>query len=495
MVKDEQVKLLRTKRMEDKITEQAAVAAAGMSQPTARSWREGPLPSEAKTPRWWRTREDPFDEVWKIDVEPLLETDTRRELKAKTVLWELQQKHPDAINDGHLRTLQRRIRDWRAIYGPDREVYFLQDHPPGHQGAFDFTHATELEVTIGGEPLVHLFFVFRLAFSGWIWIMLAFGETFEALVEGLQGALWELGGSPGEARSDNLSAATHELKRGPGRGLNQRFKAVLDHYEMGSSRIKPGKSNENGGVEKGNDLTKSAIGQELVLRGSRDFESHEQYEAFARAAVSKHINAGAEAKLLVELDHLHELPSTPVPNYTKYTPTVSRFSLARIGGRLYSVPSRLRGHDLVALQYSDVVEVYYGDRLIETMPRLRGDKDVRIDYRHVIWSLVRKPGAFGSYKFREELFPSLTFRRAYDGLSSFPGVWADLEYVRILHLAASTMESSVERALEELLEGGERFDYAQVKAIAAPASSAVPDVKIGAPDLSSYDRLLGSGGA
>lgn len=495
MVNDEQVRLLRRKRMEEKITEQAVAAVAGMSQPTARKWREGPLPSEATKDRWWRTREDPFNAIWRDEIEPLLKADTKRELKAKTILGEIKQKHPDNFGDGHLRTLQRRIRDWRAIQGPDREVYFPQDHPPGREGAFDFTHATELGVTIGGTSLVHLLFVFRLSSSGWIWIQIAYGETFEALVEGLQGALWELEGAPGVVRSDNLSAATHELKRGPGRGLNRRFKAVLDHYGIDSSRIKPGKSNENGGVEKGNDLTKTAIGQELVLRGHRDFESVEQYEAFARAAVDKHINAGAEAKLLVELNHLRELPCSPVPNYTKYTPTVSRFSLARIGGRLYSVPSRLRGHKLVALQYANVVEVYYGDRLIETMPRLRGDKDVRVDYRHVIWSLVRKPGAFARYKFREELFPTLTFRRAFDALSSFSGVWADLEYVRILHLAASTMESQVERALENLLEGGAPFDYARVKAIAAPSPQQVPEVRIGAPDLSSYDHLLGSGGA
>jgi hypothetical protein len=494
MVTNEQVKLLRRKRMDDTITEQAAAATAGMSQPTARKWRDGALPTEAKPPRTWRTRQDPFESVWTTDVVPLLEADTRGKLKAKTVLGELNQKYPGEYGNEHLRTLQRRIRHWRAIHGPDQEVFFVQDHPPGREGAFDFTHSTELEVTIGGELLVHLLFVFRLAFSGWVWIQVAFGETFEALVEGLQGALWELGGSPSVVRSDNLSAATHELKRGPGRGLNRRFGAVLEHYGLDSSRIKPGKSNENGGVEKGNDLVKTAIGQELMLRGHREFDDVEQYEAFARGAVAKHINSLVERKLLVELDQLKDLPSAKVPNYTKYSPRVSKNSLARVGGRLYSVPSRLRGHELLALQYANVIEVYYRDRLIETMPRLRGDKEVRIDYRHVIWSLVRKPGAFGRYKYREELFPSLIFRRAFDALSGFTGMWADLEYVRILHLAASTMESRVEQALEELLEQGEAFDYARVKSIAAPSSPAVPEVKISEPDLSSYDQLLQSTG-
>jgi hypothetical protein len=241
MVTDEQVKLLRKKRMEETITEQAAAASAAMSPPTARKWRQGPMPSDSKTGRWWRTREDPFDQVWLTDIVPLLEADQKRELQARTILGELEDKHPGKFEEGQVRTLQRRIRDWRAIHGPDREIFFPQDHPPGREGAFDFTHATELEITINGVLLVHLLFVFRLSFSGWIWVQVAYGETFEALVEGLQGALWELGGSPSVGRSDNLSAATHELKRSGGRGLNRRFHAVLDHYGMESTRIKPGR--------------------------------------------------------------------------------------------------------------------------------------------------------------------------------------------------------------------------------------------------------------
>jgi len=495
MVRDEQVELLRQKRMDDRFTEQAAAAAAGMSPPTARKWREGLLPSESKEPRWWRTREDPFEEVWQSEVVPLLEADTRRELQAGTVLGELQERHRGEFEDKHLRTLQRRIRDWRAVHGPDREVIFPQDHPPGKEGAFDFTHGTKLEVTIRGELLVHLLFVFRLAYSGWTWVQVAFGETFEALVEGLQGALWQLGGVPAVGRSDNLSAATHELKRGGGRGLNRRFKAVLDHYGTDSSRINPGESHENGGAEKGNDLVKTAIRQELALRGSRDFDTVEDYEAFARAAVAKHINAGAESKLATEREHLSALPPAPVPNYTRFEPKVSKWSLVRVGGRLYSVPSRLIGHVVVVLQYANELKVHYADRLIETMPRLRGDKDVRVDYRHIIWSLVRKPGAFEAYKFREELFPTLTFRLAYDALAGQPGVRADVEYVRILHLAASTMESTVEQALEELLRQGEPFDYMAVKAIAKPEATAVPVLSVPKPDLSKYDRLLSAGGA
>jgi len=195
--------------------------------------------------------------------------------------------------------------------------------------------------------------------------------------------------------------------------------------------------------------------------------------------------------LALERKHLRALPAARVPDYTTYQATVRRWSTIRVGGRAYSVPSRLIGHEVEARQYANEVVVYYAGRLVETMPRLRGDQDVRIDYRHIIWSLVRKPGAFARYRFREELFPSMTFRRAYDQLRRWRGERADIEYVRILHLAASTLETRVERSLAELLAGGESFDYAAVKALAHPEAAEVPVVSIPEPDLAEYDRFLG----
>jgi hypothetical protein len=183
-----------------------------------------------------------------------------------------------------------------------------------------------------------------------------------------------------------------------------------------------------------------------------------------------------------------------VANYTKFLARVARWSTARVAGRHYSVPSRLIGHVVDARQYPDTVEVYYRGQLVETMPRIRGEGGARIDYRHVIWSLVRKPGAFARYRYREELFPSLTFRRAYDQLRAARGDRADVEYVRILHLAASTMEATVEKALDDLLARGAAFDYDAVRALASPERPAVPEVKIQQPDLGAYDRLLVAGG-
>lgn len=492
MVTDEQVRLLWGKRMEGK-TQESAAAIAGMSVRSARKWETGPLPSEVRAERrTWRTRSDPFAEVWESEVVPLLEADEEGVLEAKTILAELRERHPGKFKQGQLRTLQRRFRDWRAEWGPDKEVYFPQEHPPGREGAMDFTHATSLGVRVAGELLVHLLFVFKLSCSGWTWVRLAFGETYEALVEGLQGALWTLEAAPKVIRHDNLSAATHELKRSGGRALTTRFRGVVDHYKMRSTRIRPRKSHENGVAEKNNDLLKRALAQALVLRGSRDFESVVAYQAFLDEVVERVLNRPIAEKLALERPHLQALPSSAVPSYTTYSPKVRCWSTLRIGNRSYSVPSRLIGHEVKVRQYANHLEVYYRDRLVETMPRLRGDQDVRVDYRHVIRSLVRKPGAFARYRYREELFPTLVFRRSYDALRRWRGERADVEYVRILHLAATTLESEVEEALRLLLEVGDRFDYAAVKALAKPEEVKVPTIHIPEPDLSLYDaRYLG----
>jgi hypothetical protein len=492
MVSDEQVGLLRKRRMQGKTLE-AAAATAGMSERTARTWlAEGILPSQAVEGRHWRTRPDPFAEVWDGEILPLLQADEDGGLQARTIMAELERKHPGSFEAGQVRTLQRRMRIWRALSGPEKEVFFPQEHVPGREGAFDFTHASDLGITIQGERFDHLLFEFGLSYSGWFTASIAFGETFEALSAGLQGALFELGGSPAIARSDNLSAATHELKQSSGRGLTGRYHELLEHYRLKSTRIKPGKAHENGVAEQRHYRTKTALDQGLRIRGHRDFSSQGGYAAFVREVVERE-RAKSEARLKEERVLLQPLPSTPLPCYTTFEPRVSCWSTVRVGRRTYSVPSRLIGEEVEARQHPDVVEVRYAGTLVETMPRLRGDKEVKIDYRHVIWSLVRKPGAFARYRYREELFPSLVFRRAYDALVARTER-ADIEYVRILHLAASTMECRVEEALASLLQSGAVFDYAQVAALVQPKRQEHPVVSIPAPDLRSYDRLLAMGG-
>jgi hypothetical protein len=431
--------------------------------------------------------------VWDEEIVPLLLRDEARILQATTLLELLESRHPGRFAPGQLRTLQRRMRDWRAVQGPDREVFFEQVHPPGREAQLDFTHATELGVQIGGVSFEHLLFEFVLSHSGWRFVCLAYGETFEALVDGLQGALWELGGIPEIVRSDNLSAATHELKRSGGRTLNERFAAVLGHYGLRSTRIHPGRSHENGVVEQAHHRLKSALAQALVIRGSHDFQTVAAYEAFVQETVER-MNRRSLTQLAEERAHLRPLPSSRVPAYTVYEVKVRKWSTIRLSNKTYSVPSRLRGHTVEVRQYANEVEVVYGGQVVERMPRLRGGREHRIDYRHVIWSLVHKPGAFARYRYREELFPTSTFRETYDALVRFRGERADVDYVRTLHLAASTLECTVEQTLRELLAERVPFDYATIRERAVAAKPEIPRLATPkVPDLGVFDALLAEG--
>jgi hypothetical protein len=460
-----------------------------MSLRTAREWGAGPAPSATKQLRDWRTRPDPFAAVWPTDVEPLLRSDRKGVLEAKLVLELLRTRYPEQFHPGQARTLQRRFRDWRAQYGPEPEVFFEQVAVPGREGAIDFTHATDLEVTIAGDPFPHLLFEFVLSYSHWTWVAVAFGETFEALVAGLQGALWALGGVPEVLRSDNLSAATHELRTSSGRDLTTRFRAVLDHYRIRSSRITPGRAHENGVAEQAHQRLKSLVAQALLVRGHAAFDDQAAYEAFVQEVVAYWRNRPAAARLAEERVALRALPSAAIPSYTTYYPVVRRWSTIRVAHRTYSVPAQLLGHTVEARVHANAVEVRYRDRIVQTMPRLRKEDEHRIDYRHVIGWLVRKPGAFARYRYREDLYPSVTFRRAYDALVRTHGDRADVEYLRILQLAATAGEARVLEVLARVLDQIGGFDYLTVQAQVAPPVCVVPVIHIPVPDLSVYDAL------
>lgn len=470
-------------------TQAAAAAASSMSLRTAREWDAGPVPSATKQLRDWRTRPDPFAAVWPTDVEPLLLSDTRGVLEAKLVLELLRTRYPKQFHPGQARTLQRRFRDWRAQHGPEPEVFFEQVAVPGREAAIDFTHATDLGVLVAGDPFPHLLFEFVLSYSHWTFVAVAFGETFEALAAGVQGALWALGGVPEVLRSDNLSAATHELKLTSGRALTVRFRAVIDHYGMRSSRITPGRAHENGVAEQANRRLKSLVAQALLVRGHAAFDDLAAYEAFVQEVVAYWRNRPAEARLAEERPALRALPSTAIPSYTTYYPVVRRWSTIRVAHRTYSVPAQLMGHTVEARVHPNVVEVRYRDRLVQTMPRLRKEDEHRIDYRHVIGWLVRKPGAFARYRYREDLYPSVTFRRAYDALARTHGERADIEYLRILQLAATAGEARVLEVLALVIDQVGGFDYLTVQAQVAPPVCVVPVIHIPVPDLAVYDAL------
>jgi len=448
------------------------------------------MPSGIPAQRSWRTRSDPFEEVWESKIVPLLVLDTDRRLEATTILEHLQSNDPDLYADAKLRTLQRRIRDWRAVQGPGKEVFFEQIHELGREAAGDFTHCSDLEVTINGEPFDHLLFDLVLSASSRTGTMIAYSESYEALAAGLERALGQIGGVPKVLRLDNLSAATHDLRNKRGRAVNERFTAVLEHFGMEVSLITPGRPNENGVVEKRNHRLKRVLEQALILRGSHDFGAIAEYEAFVDEVVERRLNRPNQTKFEAEKPHLRPLPRVPLVCYTTWQVKVRKWSTIRVQAKAYSVPSRLIGHTVTVHQHHDHLEVYYAGSLVESLPRARGKHAQAIEYRHVIDSLVRKPGAFRRYRYREELFPTLVFRRAYDRLLQLHGDRADVEYVRILHLAAKTMESKVAAALDDLLTGQEPFDYKIVQGRVEPPPISVPVITIPAPNPAAYDSLL-----
>jgi hypothetical protein len=465
-----------------------AAAKAGMSEPTARKYRKvGRMPRELKKTHDWRTRPDPFTEVWP-EIEGFLERDAG--LQAKTVFEELQRSYPDRFPWGQLRTLQRRFRDWHALRGPEREIFFPQIHSPGEQGQSDFTSMNALGVTIVGTPLKHMIYHFVLPYSNWEYASICYSESFESLSDGLQGALWTLGAVPFAHRTDNLSAATHELIRTRGRGFTARYTELLDHYGMKPSKNNPGNAHENGDAEQAHFRFRNAVDQRMRLLGRRDFATIEEYRDFL-GTIAHERNMSRTEKLQQELERMRPLPARRLDAFREVEATVARSSVVRILHNSYSVPSRLIGHRLKARIYADSIDLFYRGQVVERLERIRGTDNHRIDYRHMVHSLVRKPGAFRRFVYREDMFPSVVFRKTYDALVEKSSKWADLEYLRILHLAAMTLESRVEAALEKLLAEGKVPEYDAVRCLADPAEViAWPQIEIQPPDLTAYDQLI-----
>ncbi|MEW6405300.1 MAG: IS21 family transposase [Chloroflexota bacterium] len=472
-------------------TKAAAADKAGMDEKTSRKYlRMGKLPSEVAQEHTWRTREDPFAEVWE-EVRRKLEINSG--LEAKTLFEDLQRRYQSRFADGQLRTLQRAVKRWRALEGPPKEVFFDQVHHPGRLCQSDFTSMNELDVTITRQPFEHLLYHFVLPFSDWETGTVCFSECFEALSLGFQNALWELGGVPEAHRSDCLTAAVHKLDHPE--EFTQRYAALLRHYGLKGHKTQPNSPHENGDVEQRHFRLKKAVDQALMLRGSRDFDSRKEYEGFL-SAIFKQLNTGRTARLQQELKTFRRLPPRRFPAWRREDVRVSAGSTIRAGRNTYSVDSRLIGEKVRVRLYSEHLEVWYAQKCVERIPRLRGEGKHHIQYRHIIEWLVRKPGAFENYRYREDLFPSLAFRMAYDGLKAqHTAQKAAKEYLNILQLAAAEGESLVEQALGSLLELGGPIHFYEVQMFlnnwkATPGPVAAP-LHIEPVDLRRYDGLLG----
>ncbi len=469
------------------MTKATAAAKAGMCEKTARKYLKSDLlPSQTKKVRTWRTREDPFAEVWP-EIETMLCIDGS--LMAKTVFDYLCRKHPGKFQEGQLRTLQRKMKNWKVEKGPAREVMFPQERSPGVQCQSDFTCMNDLNVLIANQPFDHLLYHFVLPYSKWEWGEVCFSESMEALRGGLQNALWTLGGVPREHRTDNLGAAIKNS--GDTKEFNAAYQGVMDHYRMKPSRNYPGNGHENGSVEQAHYRLKLAIDQELLLRGSRNFKDRARYTQFLQDLMIRR-NKGRQARLTDEMGVLGELPSKRLEDFNVVEVRVSKFSTISVRRNAYSIDSRLIGHKVKVRIYADVLEVWFNQRKIETLPRLRGRGGHHINYRHVIESLVRKPGAFADYKYRSDMFPRFNFKLAYDWLQQHRGAQADSEYVQILYLAAQHSEEKVGQACRSLLKSGKGLTRKAV--VAAMGSNREPEVIMLAPPTAhpaDYDGLLG----
>ena len=486
MITDRQVRQLR-KLLAAGETLSRAAWKTGMDRKTARKHRTGKLPSERAADHDWRTREDPFADVWDSVFEQL---EANPDLQAKTLFQWLQRTHPGRFEDGQLRTFQRGIKRWRATRGPQKEVFFSQVHQPGQLCASDFTYMNDLRVTIQGHPFDHLLYHFVLTYSNWEWATVCFSESFESLSEGLQEALWQLGGVPARHRSDRLSAAVNNLS--DQREFTQRYQALMNHYGLSMEKTNPRQAHENGDVESLHRHLKKAIEQALMLRGSRDFESRKAYETFLQE-ILKQKNAGRRRRLNEELTQLHPLPARRLESFKRVRVGVSQGSLIRVQRNIYSVHSRLIGEEVEVRVYGDHLEVWYAQQRLEDLPRLRGVHKHHINYRHVIDWLVRKPGAFENYRYRDDLFPTSRFRMAYDELRErHSSAVASRQYLRILQLAARDNETAVDDALRLLLGEGMTVEADQVERLLHEDDSIPPvtEVAVDEPDLFSFDSLL-----
>lgn len=353
----------------------------------------------------------------------------------------------------------------------------------------DFTHMTSLGVTLGGVAFPHLLYHLVLPYSNVEAVRVCFSESFEALAEGMEQGLWQLGGVPLTHRTDHLGAALRPLDGAGRQEFRERYLALLAHYGMEASANTAGEAHQNGDVEQGHYRFKEATDQALRVRGSRDFADRANYDQFVQHLVRQR-NLTRARRFVEEQAALRPLPALPLSPARELRVRVSRFSTIQVLGNTYSVPSRLLGVALLVRVRAETLTAYVGTTPVCTMPRLIGRRQHAINYRHVIWSLVRKPGAFATYRYRQDLFPSLLFRRTYDRLCQSGPTQADREYLQVLALAAGTGESAVEAALTLLLEAGRLPTAAAVRALLdapEPPLLAAPQVS-----LAAYDQLLPS---
>ena len=491
---DAQVRVVMHERVKGRTQQQAAVRANLDSRHTVAKYEQlSRLPSELREPRRYRTRTDAFAADWPALVAML---ERAPELEATMLFDWLSEQRPGVYQEGQLRTLQRRISLWRVEY--TRPLLTLEQvHRPGEVLQTDGVWLDHLAVTVLGTPFRHLLIHSVLPYSNWEWGEVAQSESHVALRLGLGSALTRLGHVPQVHQTDRTSAATHRLgvaDRGQAagdRGYNPDYLALLAHYGLEPRTTHRASPNENGDVEASNGAMQRAIEQHLLLRGSRDFPTVTAYAAFLASIFEKR-NLRRQTRLAQELAVMRPLTVAPVSAAREVRARVSRGGLVRVLNHPYSVPAGLVGKMVTAWVGEWEIGIWYGGRCWTTAPRLTVRDTHRVDYRHVVDTLLRKPGGFRAYRFRDDLFPTAVFRRAWESLDArLPPRRADLAYLRILKLAAMTLEVDVERALAAALTTGAPVDDRSIALSVRPAVIAPSLLLSGVVNLADYDVLLG----
>jgi len=493
-----QAELYMKLRLEKELTQESASAKTGISIRSGRTIEKGHhYTNKVKKSREYKTRKSPIDEVWDLELESMLKSNP--DLQPKSLFLYLQRTHIDnsgepIYNSSIERSLQRKVAKWLALNGKSKEVMFPQQHIAGEQGLSDFTHFKNAEITINGKPFKHMFYHFRLVYSKWSYLKVIFsGESMQALSEGLQEALFTLGGAPREHRTDSLSAAFKNLSPDALDDQTAQYKELCNFYNMLPTRNNRGRGHENGSVESSHGHLKKRISQELILRGSNDFESVESYEQWVHDIVK-----ASNKRNCVDLDTeklaLQKLPIRKTADYELRSATVTTMSLVKIKGLFYSIPSRLSGHTLTLHIYQSKIDFYLGSHHTYSTKRIyanKHDSEYVIDYKHVIHSLIRKPAAFRKCKYRQEILPSHDYQFIWSYLDrKETNNVAPKIMLRLLKLASDYgCEQELACYVVDLIKQDKLLDIDIIESRFNTSKQSLPNIEYEQHDIKSYDFL------
>lgn len=476
-VTNNQVRLLMKLLINGKTLELNS-AKSGMSEKTARKYRDlGILPSECKKDHFWKTRKDPFEDEW-AEIELFLKNN--KNIEAKTIFEFLQKKYPNKYQEGQIRTLQRKIKKWKIKKGPKKKIFFTQKHKPGVLGQLDFTSMNKIGVTIQHQKFEHLLCHFILTFSNWEFAKICFSENYESLSDGLQSALFNLGKAPKEVQTDRLSSAVKNSSNK--KEFTDRYSALLRYYKIKGRKTQPYSPHENGDIEQSHYRLKKTIEQALILRNNKNFDSIEEYKAFLKKLI-KHRNLSRQKKVQEEMQSMLDLPIESFKDFKKINITVGKSSTIRVSQNTYSVSSRLIGEKIDVHIHSNKLELFYGQQKLDSIPRIIGKNKHKINYHHIIHSLVKKPGAFENYRYKTDLFPNSFFRMAYDSLG-------EKKYLLLLLFAHEEGEDKVTEALKFLVQKEKEIELISIKELVNQKIETIPEDTIKMIDLKEYDNLL-----